>query len=74
MMPAFDRETGKETERFFRHNDGSLNIMATDEDGDPIPVLTVRMGVSAKRGDAWKTDDPDQEAFAQHVVDLLNGE
>jgi hypothetical protein len=58
-----------------RHNDGSLIIMR-DRDGDASEaeaVLTVTLRrVRPKRGEAWKTPDPAQEAFAQHVVDLLN--
>ncbi len=56
-----------------RQNDGAMTIMRGDPDGeDYTPALMVPMIVRAKRGEAWKTADPEQEAFAQRVVDLLN--
>lgn len=62
---------------FMRHNDGSVVIMrgakpGRDEDDFNVPVLSVNMTVRAKRGEAYKTSDPAQEAFAQRIVDLLN--
>lgn len=59
--------------KVFRHNDGAITIMKGEEDDeDNRAVLHVLMTVRPKRGEAWKTEDPEQEAFAQRVVDLLN--
>lgn len=56
-----------------RHNDGSMVIMCGHPDGeDHRPALMVPMMISPKRGEAWKTSDPAQEAFAALVVDMLN--
>jgi len=57
-----------------RHNDGSMVIMLGDRDDDDArPALLVPMIVQPKRGQGWCTADPEQEDFAQRVVDLLNG-
>lgn len=66
-----------EADQLLRHNDGSLVIMQTDgeegaEDAENRPCLLVPRVNPAKRGEAWKTPDPDQEAFARRVVALLN--
>lgn len=63
-----------ETAPIMRHNDGSMVIMLrlSDDEFDVRPALTVPMIIHAKRGEAWKTTDPEQEAFAARVVDLLN--
>lgn len=65
---------GKEATKPWRHNDGAMNIMsAPDEYGDRHNVLTIPMlSVRPKRGEAWKTTDPEQEAFAAYVVAILN--
>jgi hypothetical protein len=55
-----------------RHADGSMIIMGTDADGEAAPVLLVPMRVRPKRGEAWRTADPDQETFAAALVVLLN--
>lgn len=60
-----------------RRNDGSLVIMERIEDADGIdnrPCLEVPRVRHVKRSEAYSASDPDQEAFAQRVVDLLNGE
>lgn len=58
-----------------RHNDGAMIIMEGEPGGDETrPVLHVTMTIRPKRGEAWKTSDPVQEAFAQRVVALLNGD
>lgn len=58
-----------------RHNDGAMVIMLGGEDDeDTRPVLQVMKWGKAKRGMAWNTPDPEQEAFAAHVVALLNGD
>lgn len=56
----------------WRHNDGSLTIMGLDADGEPVPVLHVPMRARFKRGEAWKTTDPEQEAFARALVNIMN--
>lgn len=58
--------------QIMRHNDGCMIIMGKDEDDDNAPVLHVPMRVHAKRGEAWRTADPEQEAFAAALVDLMN--
>jgi hypothetical protein len=61
--------------RPMRHNDGSMIIMYGEPGGDGTrPALLVPMIIRPKRGDAWKTHDPQQEEFAKKVVDLLNGD
>lgn len=72
MTPYFDSETKQEAERPRRHNDGSMSIMGRDSEGDNAPVLYVPMRVVAKRGEAWRTTDLEQEAFAAAIVALLN--
>jgi hypothetical protein len=47
--------------------------MGFDPDGRPTPVLYVPMLVARpKHGEAWRTHDPDQEAFAHDLVEGLN--
>ena len=58
--------------QIMRHNDGSMMIMGIDEEGDNCPALLIPMRVRAKRGEAWRTTDPGQEAFAKALVDLMN--
>lgn len=65
-------ERGDETAKPHRHNDGAMIVMGRDEDGDPAPVLHIPMRANAKRGAAWSTTDPDQEAFAEAFVALMN--
>jgi hypothetical protein len=69
-IPTF--ENGKEVWKFNRHNDGAMIIMGKDKEGDDCPVLNIPMRVNAKRGEAWRTTDPDQEAFAAALVELMN--
>lgn len=58
-----------------RRNDGSLVIMEKSEgEDDNRPCLEVPRVRHVKRSEAYSAPDPDQEAFAQRVVDLLNGE
>lgn len=74
MIPAFN--IGDEAhggDQPFRQNDGSLIIMqGAEEDEDTRPVLIVPRVNHVKRSEAYRADDPDQMAFAQFVVDLLN--
>lgn len=51
---------------------GAMIIMGMDDEGFNAPVLHVPMRVNAKRGQAWCTADPEQEAFAAFIVALLN--
>lgn len=56
-----------------RHNDGSMVISRGNlDDENTAPVLLVLRRSEAKRGRAWNTPDPEQEAFAAHVLALLN--
>lgn len=59
-----------------RLNGGEMIIMEgyLDDEGeeDRRPVLHVMRRARAKRGQAWNTPDPEQEAFAARVVALLN--
>lgn len=60
---------------FIRMNDGSLIIRdedAGDDDDAPNLRLVVPRVVQVKRSAPYDTPDPEQEAFAQRVVDLLN--
>ena len=58
-----------------RQNDGAMIIMEGEAgDEETRPALHVPMIVRPKRGEGWRTDDPEQEAFARRVVDLLNAE
>jgi hypothetical protein len=56
----------------FRHNDGAMIVLGTDAEGESAPVLHIPMRLTPKRGEAWRTADPDQEAFARALVALLN--
>lgn len=72
-IPSFDRETMTETVKPFRQNDGSLVIMQGVEDSeDARPALIVPRVKHVKRSEAYSAADPEQEAFAQRIVDLLN--
>lgn len=71
-MPTGDNPEGGGAPH--RHNDGSMVIMGRDEDGFSAPVLHIPMRIRAKRGEAWRTSDPDQEEFAARVVALLNSQ
>jgi hypothetical protein len=51
-----------EAKRPMRLN-GVLIILGADEAGHRVPVIKV---------EAWQPADPDQEAFAAHVVAVLN--
>jgi len=59
---------------FVRHNDGALVIRSEDDDEDApnLRLIVPRVG-RVKRSDPYDKPDPEQEAFAQRVVDLLNG-
>jgi hypothetical protein len=73
-IPTFDRETMTEGTKPFRMNDGSLVVMAGDAgDEDAQRVLLVPRFAHVKRTASYDTPDPEQEAFARRVVDLLNG-
>lgn len=72
-IPYFDRETKTETTKPFRQNDGSLVIMhGAEGDDDVRPALIVPRIAPVKRAEAYSAPDPEQEAFAQRIVDLLN--
>lgn len=58
--------------QIMRHNDGSMIVMGLDDVGDNCPAVIIPMRVHAKRGEAWRTTDHEQEAFAAFVVDTLN--
>jgi hypothetical protein len=66
--PSFDPMGGD----LMRQNDGSLTIMGFDAEGERAPVALIPMRVRPKRGEGWRTADPDQEAFARWVVETLN--
>lgn len=57
-----------------RLNDGTFIVMEGVGDSDDVvrPVLHVLPQHDAKRGKGYSTPDPDGEAFARSVVDLLN--
>jgi hypothetical protein len=55
-----------------RHTDGAMIILGLDDEGESAPVLTIPMRARAKRGEAWRTTDPDQESFARALVAALN--
>lgn len=56
-----------------RENDGSLIIMAGNESSeDTTRVGVINMRKRPKRGEAWKTSDPEQEAMAQFIIDAVN--
>jgi hypothetical protein len=74
MIPTFDRETMAEGEKFARDNDGSMIIMHGDpNDDDTRRAVIVPRVVRLKRSASYDTPDPEQEALAQKIVDLLNG-
>jgi hypothetical protein len=57
---------------YFRQNDGSLSIMEYAETEDTRVVLYVPRVGAVKRSEKYSAPDPMQEAFAEHVVALLN--
>lgn len=57
-----------------RMNDGALVIRDGDDDDAPNLRLIVPRVADVKRNDRYDKPDPEQEAFAQRVVDLLNGD
>jgi hypothetical protein len=64
--------TGQGSAQPFRHTDGAMIILGNDAEGESAPVLHIPMRTRPKRGEAWKTSDPDQEAFARALVKALN--
>jgi hypothetical protein len=76
-IPTFDRETRTEGEAFFRENDGTLVIMHGDSrkrDEDTRRAVLVPRVTRLKRTAPYDTPDPEQEALAQRLVDLLNAD
>ena len=57
-----------------RMNDGSLIVRddAADDDGPNFRVIVPRVA-EVSRKDPYDKPDPQQEAFAQRIADLLNG-
>ena len=54
-----------------RENNGDWVILIGEGD-DRRRFGTVSMIAKAKRGDGWKTPDPEGEAIAQRLCDLWN--
>lgn len=74
VLPTFEIAGVTHGGDFIRDNDGSLVILFGDPDEDYTRrALIVSRVVRLKRGAAYDTPDPEQEAFARRVVDVLNG-